>query len=175
MNTLQAALVLAIASLYPLLAMAEQLDATSILSAHNEWRAKVGVADLAYAAPLAASAEAWANHLKDTNACKMRHSEAQGKYGENLYWGSARQWSDGRIEVQPVTAEQVIDGWGSEAVNYDYASNRCASNETCGHYTQMVWRATTMVGCARAICDALEQVWVCQYSPPGNWRGEKPY
>jgi pathogenesis-related protein 1 len=155
---------------------AEPLDATAILSAHNKWRAEVGVADLTYALSLAASAQAWADHLKDSNACKMRHSEAQGRYGENLYWGSARQWSDGRIELQPVTAQKVIDGWGSEAVHYDHATNRCAPHETCGHYTQMVWRETTMVGCARAICDdTLEQVWVCQYSPPGNWRGEKPY
>jgi hypothetical protein len=29
---------------------------------------------------------------------------------------------------------------------------------------------------AIAVCeDTREQVWVCQYQPPGNWVGHKPY
>jgi len=46
----------------------------------------------------------------------------------------------------------------------------------CGHYTQVVWRSTTTVGCAMAVCkDSQEQIWVCQYQKPGNWVGQKPY
>lgn len=157
-------------------ATAAPVDEKAIVAVHNQWRKKVGVPKLKYSASLAASAQAWANHLRDTNACKMRHSVPEGKYGENLYWASALTWSDGRTELQKVTAKKVVDSWGSEVADYNYAKNSCVPGKMCGHYTQMVWRSTTQVGCAIAVCaDSREQVWVCQYQPPGNWVGERPY
>ncbi len=156
---------------------AGDLDTAEIVSAHNKWRTEVGVAEaLSYSAALAQSAQVWADNLKNTNRCQMRHSKPHGEYGENLYWGSALQWSDGRSELQQVTPTQVVDSWGSEKMDYDYATNSCKPGKMCGHYTQMVWRSTTTVGCAVAVCeDSKQQVWVCQYQPPGNWVGEKPY
>ena len=156
---------------------AGEIDTAGIVSAHNKWRADVGVEEkLSYSAELAESAQAWADNLKATNHCKMRHSKPDGKYGENLYWGSALQWSDGRKELQKVTARQVVDAWGSEKEDYDYTNNSCKPGKMCGHYTQIVWRTTTTVGCAMAVCDdSQQQVWVCHYQQPGNWIGEKPY
>jgi len=147
------------------------------VSAHNKWRVADGVMEkLSYSPSLAKSAQAWADNLKKNNACKMRHSKPDGKYGENLYWASAVQWSDGRNELQQVTPEQVVDSWGSEKADYNYADNSCAPGKMCGHYTQVVWRSTTTVGCAMAVCkDSQEQIWVCQYQKPGNWVGQKPY
>ncbi len=153
------------------------IDSAEIVSVHNEWRADVGVEEkLSYSTSLAKSAQAWADNLKKTNHCKMRHSKPDGEYGENLYWGSALQWSDGRKELQKVTPRQVVDAWGSEKADYDYATNDCEQGKMCGHYTQIIWRTTKEVGCAMAVCeDSKQQVWVCQYLPPGNWVGEKPY
>lgn len=41
----------------------------------------------------------------------------------------------------------------------------------------MVWKATTKVGCAEALCDGIfdarfgkAKFWVCEYSPPGQSR-----
>ncbi|HZW24291.1 MAG TPA: CAP domain-containing protein [Gallionella sp.] len=158
-------------------AFAEEIDAAAFVVAHNKWRAEVGVKEkLNYSPTLAASAQAWADNLKRTNHCRMRHSKPRGQYGENLYWASATTWSDGRLELQNVTPGKVVDSWGGEKADYDYAANYCPPGKMCGHYTQMVWRTTTAVGCARAICeDTLEQVWVCQYQPAGNRVGNKPY
>jgi pathogenesis-related protein 1 len=44
----------------------------------------------------------------------------------------------------------------------------------CGHYTQIVWRNTKAVGCAVGGKGARE-VWVCDYDPPGNYVGQRPY
>jgi hypothetical protein len=43
-----------------------------------------------------------------------------------------------------------------------------------GHYTQLVWRATTQVGCASASSER-EDILVCRYAEAGNYRGERPF
>ncbi len=163
--------------LFTFTAHAEAVNSATVITTHNQWRAKVGITKkLSYSPALAASAQAWADNLKQTNNCQMRHSKSDGSYGENIYWASALTWSDGRKERLKVPAKQVVDSWASEKADYDYNSNQCATGKVCGHYTQIVWRATKTVGCGMAVCnDTKEQVWVCQYQPAGNWLGEKPY
>ena len=48
------------------------------------------------------------------------------------------------------------------------------SPQSCGHYTQVVWANTLSVGCGVAVCPTGTIV-VCNYAPPGNYVGEKPY
>lgn len=152
------------------------IDRDAIVAAHNKWRAKVGVGKLSYSPELEVSAQAWADNLKHTNHCQMRHSSPEGKYGENLFWASAMMWTDGRRELEKVPSEKPVDSWGSEIHDYNYEKNSCKPGRMCGHYTQMVWKTSTKVGCAMAVCeDSREQVWVCQYQPAGNWVGRKPY
>lgn len=168
--------ILLVCSLLTISATAADFSASAMVESHNKWRAAVGVKEkLVYSSELAASSQVWANKLKQNNQCKMQHSQADG-YGENLYWASAVNWSDGRKELQNVTPKQVVDSWGSEKADYDYASNRCKAGKMCGHYTQLVWKDTRKVGCAVAVCEnTQQQVWVCQYRPAGNWVGKKPY
>ncbi len=157
-------------------AQAIDFDAAELVATHNHWRATVGVPPLTYSAELAASSQSWANQLKQTHQCEMKHSKSEGGYGENLYWASAVLWSDGKRELQKVLSSKVVDDWASERTDYNYQLNSCTPGKMCGHFTQVVWRSTTKVGCAIAICeDSKEQVWVCQYQPAGNWVGEKPY
>lgn len=52
------------------------------------------------------------------------------------------------------------------------------SSTGCGHYTQVVWRKTSELGCGYATCKRdgfLVEFWACNYSPPGNVRGQEPY
>jgi len=157
-------------------AQALDFDAKDMVAAHNRWRKTVGAPPLTYSPELAASSQEWANHLKQDNQCRMQHSKPDGKYGENLFWASAITWSDGKREVQQVKPAKVVDDWASERKNYDYKHNSCAEGKMCGHYTQVVWKTTTTVGCAVAVCeDSRDQIWVCRYQPPGNWVGKKPY
>jgi len=66
-------------------------------------------------------------------------------------------------------------GWADEFPNYNYAANTCASGQQCGHYTQMVWRTSTQVGCASVTCSNGKVLVVCNYSPAGNTMGQKAY
>lgn len=42
-----------------------------------------------------------------------------------------------------------------------------------GHFTAMVWKATRRLGCAKGNCPG-QNLWVCQYDPPGNMMGAFP-
>ena len=149
-------------------------EQSDMVAAHNQWRQEIGAPELNWSASLATTAQHWANNLKHHQACNMTHSNTRG-LGENLYWASPLMYSDGKKELQPVSATRVTESWGSEKTNYHYASNTCASGKVCGHYTQVVWKTTSEIGCAKTVCGDNSQVWVCNYSPPGNWRGQKPY
>ena len=99
----------------------------------------------------------------------------QDQYGEKLKWAGARRSRSGRRFLQQVTPTEVVDEWADERQWYDYDTDRCQTGQECSHYTQVVWAKTREVGCRQAVCTDKSQVWVCNYSPPGNIVGEKPY
>lgn len=131
-----------------------------LLEKHNEWRAKVNVPPLEWSDELARSAEKWAKNLN--RGCRFEHSKSGN--GENLWKGTTGAF--------PVS--KVVDSWGEEVKDYNYEDNSCDPGKVCGHYTQVVWEDTKRVGCAKMECDGFT-TWVCQYDPPGNWIGQKPY
>jgi pathogenesis-related protein 1 len=166
-----AVLVPVVLGLTPTEADASGLDPERMLRAHNQVRSLVDVGPLRWSAPLAVSASRWASHLARSNGCAMKH----GAPGENLYWASPLTWSDGRSERQRVSEDDVVSSWAAERASYDHGTNSCRPGKTCGHYTQVVWRATAEVGCGRSLCPSQGQIWVCRYRPFGNVVGEKPY
>jgi len=136
-------------------ATAAGIDPQTWVAVHNEYRTLHQVGPVVWSASLAASAQAWAN------TCPSGHSS--GNYGENIYWST--DWSD--------DARDVIGAWYSEEKAYDY--NNPGFSPATGHFTQLVWKATTAIGCGMATGCAtalLPNVWVCQYSPPGNVIGQ---
>ncbi|CAN0920980.1 Pathogenesis-related protein 1 [Linum grandiflorum] len=134
------------------------------LDAHNQARAMVGVGPVTWNDPLVSYAQDYANQ-RAAGDCVLVHSH--GPYGENLAGGSGGALS----------GKDSVAMWVSEKVDYDYNTNTCAPGKVCGHYTQVVWRSSTNIGCAKAACsgDPQSSFVICSYSPPGNYVGEKPY
>jgi len=148
-------------------------------AAHNAVRAKKSLAGLIWSDTLASHAQEWADHLAKVNNCQLNHRPTSGpmkqEYGENLWWGDADIWSDGTRKLQKATIESVVKTWAAEVAHYNYDENSCLPGKECSNYTQIMWQDSTTVGCGFQQCSDKSQVWVCNYNPPGNFVGDKPY
>lgn len=157
----------------------QSLDSNDMLSQLNSHRKALGLPALRWSNSLTEYANEWASRLASTQNCNLMHRPQSGNskqiFGENLFYASAIRWNSGKTQAQQMTPKAVVDGWVSEKANYNYASNRCAPGKMCGHYTQVVWKNSTEVGCAKAYCSNKSQVWVCNFNPPGNYEGQRPY
>lgn len=145
-----------------------------MVAAHNQARANAKPTPKPALPPLTWSAEAARKAASWAKECKFEHNPNRGDFGENLAAATPGAW----------TTPEVVKSWADEAVDYDFARNTCKKGKMCGHYTQVVWRKTTAVGCATVMCNKNSpfgsqhptwQNWVCNYAPPGNWVGQKPY
>lgn len=136
-------------------------DRKVLIERHNYWREQVGIGPLEWSDELAQVAAKWGAQLK-RKKCDFSHSDYP--YGENLWMGTTGYY----------TVTDVVDSWANERLDYNYEKNKCRRGKMCGHYTQIVWANTKKVGCAKVECDG-NTIWVCEYDPPGNWVGEKPY
>lgn len=148
-------------------------SSSEMLAAHNALRQAVGVSSLIYSQTLAQSAQKWSDKLQK-NDCSPQH-DATSNYGENLFWSSRTGGENLDLLATPST---VTNAWASEIEDYNYSSNSCRPGKVCGHYTQIVWKDTTEIGCGVSLCqkgNIRSQIWVCRYNPPGNYIGENPY
>ncbi|KAK6916273.1 CAP domain [Dillenia turbinata] len=134
-----------------------QSSPQDFLNPHNEARAAVGVGPLVWDDTVAAFALKYATERKD---CAMMHSG--GPYGENIATGGG-----------DFDGEMASKMWIGEKPNYDYSSDSCVGGE-CRHYTQVVWRNSVRIGCARVRCDNGGVFITCNYDPKGNIGG-RPY
>jgi pathogenesis-related protein 1 len=125
--------------------------------------------DLTWSAAAAAVAQDWADR------CNYQHNPGRGNRGENIAASSPQ----GRWAIA-----DAVSAWAGEVADYDYARNSCAPGKDCGHYTQIVWRSSVRAGCAHRACQTNSpfgaqfpdwDFWVCDYEPPGNVVGQRPY
>jgi pathogenesis-related protein 1 len=145
-----------------------------MLTAHNRARSQAKPAPKPALAPLTWSAEAAKKAESYVGKCKFEHNPDRGEFGENLAAGTPGA----------MNTVEAVQGWVDEAADYNLARNTCRKGKVCGHYTQVVWRNTKAVGCATRMCTKNSpfgpkfptwQLWVCNYTPPGNYIGQKPY
>jgi Cysteine-rich secretory protein family len=127
----------------------------STLNSTNHFRDQHNARPLTWNTSLAEAASSWGSQ------CQWQHSG--GPTGENLALGY----------LDMTTA---IDAWGKERARYDFKAPTGFSEET-GHFTQLVWKETTSVGCAAVDCSGKNglkgYVTVCEYWPAGNVVGQQ--
>jgi uncharacterized protein YkwD len=154
----------------------EPADLAGITLLHNQARAAVQTStplpSLAWDSTLAQIAATWAAMCKDVEAPAglVDHDPDRTTGSGYAYVGENIFGSGGTA-----TAAAAMHSWMSEEADYNYAANSCSG--VCGHYTQIVWRDTTHLGCALYDCAGLTygSTIVCDYGPGGNVNGERPY
>ena len=139
-----------------------------LLDSQNLEREALGLPPLKWNASLAESALAWANALAASGRFEHAHDGLGDPQGENLWAGTRGYYSP----------EAMVSAWSREKRFFKPGvfpdSSTTGDVEDVGHYTQMVWRDTGEVGCAKAT-SAQEDILVCRYSNAGNYVGEIPF
>jgi hypothetical protein len=142
----------------------------ALLDDTNAERALYGSPPLCWSAELATHARVYAE------GCVWAHDPTRafrdGVAGENLA-ASTRS---------SPPAESLNQLWIDEKQHYDCAADACVPGEVCGHYTQLIWNDSGLLGCGQVECPAGTgpfggSSWsylVCRYYPPGNWVGRRP-
>ena len=124
---------------------------SGVLEFHNQVRARHGAGPLVWSGAVAASAQAWAD------TCTWGHPGGH-PYGENIAKGHVDQVAAAQAWYSEVDA---VRGVAQFPDLYFHAG---------GHFTAMVWKGTTELGCGTAACPG-GLYHVCRYNPPGNMQG----
>lgn len=124
-------------------------EAKELVDGHNRERKVLGLKEMVWDCTLANFAQDWANQNI------FGHSNTA--YGENMFVSSE----------STATVGSVIDRWLAERANWNNTAGTCAAGKVCTHYTQMVWRTTTKIGCGvnRNATGKWKAVLVCNYDP----------
>ena len=138
-----------------------------LLASHNQERAVLGLAPLQWNEELAGSAKQWAEHLASTGQFEHSPDEPGQRVGENIWGGTS-----GRF-----TPERMVGLWLEERQLFKPgvfpANSTNGNSRDVSHYTQIIWRKSTDVGCSLARGER-EDVLVCRYFTAGNVRGQSP-
>lgn len=135
-----------------------------ILAAHNAERKLLGIAPLVWSTKLAGQAKSWADNLAAKGL--FEHSSNRDNAGENLWAGTSGYYGP----------EAMIGAFIGEKQYFrpgkfpDVSSTGRWSD--VGHYTQLIWRGTRELGCAKATGNGRD-VLVCRYYPAGNVIGDR--
>jgi hypothetical protein len=139
-----------------------------VLVAHNQEREALGLQPLNWNPALEQSAQRWADYLASSERFEHAPENRRNPEGENL-------WAGTKNYFQP---EAMVGAWIREKKFFRpgvFPDNSTTGRvQDVGHYTQLVWRATTQVGCAEA-SSSREDILVCRYAEAGNYRGEQPF
>jgi uncharacterized protein YkwD len=125
---------------------ADEQYSRTILDAHNAKRHIHHSGNLSWNSTLYYYAQAYADKYDCSGV--LKHSG--GPYGENLIAGTDLH-----------TGADAVDAWYSEIRNYDWTTQ-----SQYNHFTAMIWKSTTQLGCAYKNCQ--KETWgyytICSYS-----------
>lgn len=156
--------------------VAPQVDPQVYLDAHNDVRRRARVSDLEWSNDLQGKAQAYANQ------CQLKHSDGSiGPFGENLAAAT------GTFGARRAVALFVKDKGETDHSALYYTSHMRVDLAKLSlrdfaftHYTQVIWKSTTQLGCGVALCDNMfsgraATYHVCLYDPVGNIVGEEEF
>ena len=128
----------------------------------NQYRAKNSAPPLNYNATISAFSQQWSDHLLANNL--FQHSGTQ-LYGENL------AFFEGYGADLVALIKMSVDAWYNEISAYNF--NSPGFSEATGHFTCLVWLASTDYGIAITFDPkTTKAIITMNTSPPGNVIGQ---
>lgn len=137
-----------------------------LLAIHNRERSATGARPLVWDSALAAASASYGPAIERLG--KLAHSPASARpgQGENLWMGTRDAYE----------LEEMAGGWAAERSLFRpgiFPDVSASGNwSDVAHYTQMIWKGTTRVGCAVRKSRKWDYL-ICRYSPHGNVVGQR--
>eukprot|EP00756_Hemistasia_phaeocysticola_P031504 Hpha_TRINITY_DN16356_c1_g2::TRINITY_DN16356_c1_g2_i1::g.58651::m.58651 len=151
---------------------------TALVAQHNFVRAYHGACPLQWS-------DAIAQNVVDTAMavwmqCQLDHTTnpAANKPGGFDSIGENIAMAESSYYANNFPTDLKTMAWYYEELNWDYATSakKTGASGATGHFTQVVWKATTHVGCQMYQCASQlggkKVLLVCQYGPAGNYQGQ---
>jgi uncharacterized protein YkwD len=143
------------------------------LSKHNGYRATHRSPSMTISSSANTTAQNWAQYLATNGLFQHSAASQRNNAGENLYVSYTTAASIDSTTL----ANTGVKAWYDEVSAYNY-SNPVFSSAT-GHFTQVVWKSSTQLGCGAAkgtktINGTKYNAFyvVCHYVPAGNVQGQ---
>jgi pathogenesis-related protein 1 len=184
------------------LGVLEGTERERFLAAHNAARKVVGVDPVSWSDELGTYAVQSLEQQKDALIEAAKEGWAEGRvalpkhrddaeYGENVAgWAgskgrsaefAAELWLSERAAFEKLITDDSYRV-GDEEGRTEIDDNGRERPVVVGHYTAIVWRATKQIGASKLEFELTDGCTnrtyasiICNYNPPGNRRGEKPY
>lgn len=145
------------------------------LSQHNSYRTAHHSPNLSLNSSLNDAAQNWAQHLAAHAVFEHSSPSQRNNAGENLYV----YYTTGSAPAADTLAKEAVTNWYNEVSAYNYSNPGFAS--ATGHFTQVVWKKSTELGCGAAEGMATLEgrkfnafYVVRHYNPAGNLIGDFP-
>uniref|UniRef100_A0A1I8I0J0 SCP domain-containing protein n=1 Tax=Macrostomum lignano TaxID=282301 RepID=A0A1I8I0J0_9PLAT len=135
-----------------------------ILDSHNAYRKRHQAPALRLSQDLTESAQSWAEHIAGNDKLEHDTQCQKDKIGENVAMKYSSVHSD-------FPGNLFTDYWYREIEDYNFEGN-VEDQIQCGHFTQVVWKASEEVGFGRAVSKSGRVYVVGRYRPAGNYMGE---
>ncbi len=142
------------------------------LANHNGYRTTHHSPAMTMQGTLDVTAQQWAEYLAANGLFQHSTPAQRNNAGENIYV----YYTTGSAPAVATMAKDAVTSWYSEVKDYDYTKAQFAANT--GHFTQVVWKASTGLGTGAAVGTKVMNgttfnaiYVVCQYAPAGNMTG----
>lgn len=138
------------------------------LNAHNRLRdLHKNTQQLVWDQSLADEAKSLAQYLLQRGV--LEHAKGNN-FGENIYHHMG-------LSTPKVVCANAVLKWYKEISNYDFQTGSSSNSKPIGHFTQVVWKASTKVGVgiAKSTPDSSGYIYtfiVARYTPAGNFRSQ---
>lgn len=135
------------------------------IQSHNEYRKLHHSQPLIYDATITKAAQTYADYLAKNGL--FQHgmlTDTKGRYmGQNLFavWNASKNDSE--------IIKLAVKNWYKESKMYDYNNPKYSPNT--GHFTQLVWNSTNLIGIGIATINN-QKIVVADYYPPGNYQNK---